>query len=271
MKALELLKAGAEKLNSYQMAKLLLTSYLEVSEKDILMNIEVNEAQIAKYKQGVFHLAAGKPIQYLIGKVNFSGYEFKITKDVLIPRFETELLVDETMNYIRIYFKAPKIIDLGCGSGVIGITIKKTFPDAIVTCLDISEKALMVTKMNSKNLKAEINIVKGDMLKGITEKYDIIISNPPYIDPSEKIDPIVLNNEPHQALFAPSGGLYFYEEILKTATKNLNPKSILAFEIGSTQADAVHNIAKKYFPRADVIIKKDLAGKDRYVFILNNA
>ena len=222
---------------------------------------DINEA-INKLKQGI-------PVQYIVGEVDFYGYIFKVNENVLIPRFETEQLVEYTIKYIKEMFNKPiDIVDLGCGSGCIAITLKKKL-DASVTGVDISSKALEVAKYNAKLNEVDIEFLEGDMLKPLTKKYDLIISNPPYISYDEKIMDIVKNNEPHLALYADNNGLYYYEEILKNCSKYLKDNFIIAFEIGQTQGKIIEEFARKYLDNINVIIKKDMQGLDRFIFIKN--
>ncbi len=216
-------------------------------------------------------LKKGKPIQYIIGNVNFYGNIINVNENVLIPRFETELLVEKTINYIKKYFKNPKILDIGTGSGCIAITLKKELKNSIIDAVDISNSALKVAKENAKLNNVEINFIEGNILDNINSKYDIIISNPPYIkeDDTEIMD-IVKNNEPHIALFAKDNGLYFYKEIIKNSKEKLNKKSIIAFEIGYKQANDIKNIAEQYYPHSKILVEKDLNNLDRYIFIFNN-
>ena len=208
------------------------------------------------------------PIQYIVGNVDFYGYNFIVNESVLIPRFETEELVENTIYYIKKYFNDKvSVLDLCTGSGCIGITLKKELPNIEVTLSDISEKALKVAKENIGKLN--IKLIKSDILKTINDKYDVIISNPPYISYDEEIMPIVKNNEPNIALYAKNNGLQFYEEILKNCKKNLNEKYLIAFEIGEKQANSIINIANKYLQNIQVIVKKDLQNRDRMIFIMN--
>lgn len=222
-----------------------------------------------KQKEGLEKLKQGIPVQYIVGTVNFYGYEFKVNENVLIPRFETELLVEKTINYITKYFDNEiKILDIGTGSGAIAITLCKELK-ALVTASDISKEALIVAKENASNNHVDINFIHSNIFENITGKYDVIISNPPYIAYDEIIDEKVKNNEPHLALYASNEGLYFYEEILKNAKNYLKAKNILAFEIGENQGKRLINIAKKYFPKAIIKIEKDFPGKDRFLFVIN--
>ncbi len=231
---------------------------------------------LKKYYKGnindaIKRLNNGEAIQYIIGSVNFYGNEIKVNKNVLIPRFETEELIENTLSYINKYFDTPKILDIGTGSGCIAITLKKELPNSIVHALDISDEALGVARENAKENNTDITFFKSNMLDNIKDKYDVIISNPPYIDYNDnEIMDIVKNNEPHIALFAEDNGLYYYKEILKNCSKNLNKKSIIAFEIGYKQASDIKEITLKYFPNSKIIVKQDLQKKDRFIIILNN-
>ena len=209
------------------------------------------------------------PIQYLIGYVNFYGYKINVNDDVLIPRYETELLVDKTIKYIKSIFNNKiNVLDIGTGSGAISIAIKKNI-DCNVTGVDISDNALKMAINNAKNNDVEINFIKSDIYSNVKDKYDVIISNPPYISINEKVMDSVKKYEPHLALYADDEGLYFYNKILEKAKNYLNDKFIIAFEIGYWQANHIKDIAVKYFPESKIIVEKDFAEKDRYIFIIN--
>ena len=215
-------------------------------------------------------LDRGIPVQYIVGNVDFYGYNFIVNKNVLIPRFETEELVDRTIKYVQKYFDSSvKIVDLGCGSGCISITLSKEL-DVRVDAVDISSDALDVARENCIKNNASVNYFLGNMLEPLHDKYDVIISNPPYISYDEEIDEIVRNNEPSLALYADNDGLYFYEEILKNCKKYLNDKFLIAFEIGYTQGDRIRDFALKYLGDVSVLVEKDLSNRDRFVFIFSN-
>ncbi len=221
----------------------------------------------SKWDEGFKMLAEGEPLQYIIGNVNFCGNTIKVNSHVLIPRFETELLVDKTVNYIKTYFNMPvKIIDLGTGSGAIAITLKKKL-ESTVEAIDISSEALKVARENALLNNVSINFYESDMLDNVTGKYDVIISNPPYVAYDEEIDDVVRNNEPAIALFAENNGLEFYEKILSKAKNNINAKALIALEIGRSQGKAVEQIARNYFPNAEIRVEKDFPGEDRFVFV----
>lgn len=229
---------------------------------------------LKKYYQGnlneaIKRLENGEPVQYIVGNVDFYGYQFEVNNNVLIPRFETEELVEKTIKIIKKRFnKDLDIVDLGTGSGCIAITLKKEL-NANIDAVDISNNALEVAKKNAINNNVSINFYLGDMLKPLSKKYDVIISNPPYISKKEEIMEIVKNNEPHIALYADNDGLFFYEDILKKAKNYLKDDYLIAFEIGETQGLKIKDIALKYFPNSEVMIEKDLSNKNRFVFVIN--
>ena len=222
-------------------------------------------------EEAIKRLESGEPVQYIVGDVDFYGNIIKVNKTFLIPRRETEELVEKTMEFIKKLFPDQNIsiLDIGTGSGCIPITLKKHFQNSNVSAVDISQDALSVAVDNSISNNVEINFIHSNLFEKISSKYHCIISNPPYIKEDEEIMDIVKNNEPHLALYAPNEGLYFYEEILKEANKYLEDKFIIAFEIGETQGQDVLNIAGKYFPNSKLILEKDLQHLDRFVFIIN--
>ena len=272
MTVLELIEYGKKYIPSHQV-NLLLSYILDCENLDLIMHIkdEVPLSVVNKYKEKIEQVKNNIPIQYVIGKVNFYGYEFIVNQNVLIPRFETEELVENTIKYIDKLFKDKNIsiIDLGSGSGNIGITLKKKIPSTNVTCVDISVDALQVAKENAKILDCNINFIESDMLDSVKSKFDVIISNPPYISLDEAIEDIVKDNEPHLALYAENKGLYFYDKILATCQKNLKEKFLIAFEIGMTQKDDIIALVNKYFDKVHIECKKDMSSKDRMIFIYN--
>ena len=219
--------------------------------------------------EGIELLNKGIPVQYIVGNVDFYGYNFKVNENVLIPRFETEELVEKTIKYINKYLdKNVDVIDLGTGSGCIAITLKKEL-DCNVDAVDISPKALEIAKLNAKNNNVDITFYEGDMLNPINKIYDVIISNPPYIAYNEEIMEIVKNNEPHTALYAEDNGLNYYKDIISNANKYLKEKSIIAFEIGEKQGKLILEYTKNYFKDSIITVEKDMQNRDRFVFIIN--
>ncbi len=222
-------------------------------------------------EEAIKRLEDGEPVQYIVGDVDFYGNIIKVNKNVLIPRRETEELVEKTMEYIKKLFPNQdiNILDIGTGSGCIPITLKKYFPKSNVSAVDISKEALDIAVDNSQINNVNINFIHSNLFENVSGKYHCIISNPPYIKEDEEIMDIVKNNEPHLALYAPNNGLFFYEEILKKANQYLEEKFIIAFEIGETQGQDILNIAEKCFPTSKAILEKDLQHFDRFIFIVN--
>ena len=216
-------------------------------------------------------LENGVPVQYIVGNVDFYGNIFKINNNTLIPRFETELLVEKTIKYINKYFNNEiKILDIGTGSGCIAITLNKLLDNSMVTAVDISKDALDVARENNKINNTDVNFIESDVFSNINDKYDVIISNPPYISYDEDIMDVVYNNEPHMALYADGNGLYFYDKILRECRKYLNDRFLIAFEIGYKQGNDILNIINKYFDNVNISLEKDYSGRDRFIFILNH-
>ena len=269
MKVKELLLFVSKDIDEYN-AKLLLSTMLNVSILELGLNKDnvVNKEVVDKYLEKIQEIKDGMPIQYVIGDVNFCGNIFKVNKNVLIPRFETEELVENTLLLVKEYFDySVDIIDLGCGSGCIGLSLKKSLASANVTLLDISDDALEVAKDNAKALSCNVNFIQSDMWNNVDEKYDVIVSNPPYIKTSEEIEDIVKNNEPHLALFAGSDGLDCYRKIREGLLSHVKDKFLLALEIGDMQKDDVINLFSD-IPNIDITSKRDMQGRDRMVFII---
>ena len=223
-----------------------------------------------KLDEGIELLKQGISPQYIVGNVCFYGNIINVNKNVLIPRFETELLVEKTIKYIKSNFsnKDISVLDIGTGSGCIAITLQKELGCKVVG-VDISDRALEVARENSSSNNTDIEIVLSDVFSNVREKFDVIISNPPYIREDEEIEDIVKNNEPHLALYAKDRGLYFYDKILCECSNYLNDKFLIAFEIGYEQGEEVKNLAYKYIDNVVVSVEQDYSGKDRFVFICN--
>lgn len=235
----------------------------------------MNEIEYLKkyYKQNDFEralkrLESKEPVQYIVGNVDFYGYPFLVNKNVLIPRFETEELVEKAIKRCKKKFlKIIDVADIGTGSGCIAITLKKELSNSNIDAVDISKKALEVAKKNAKKNHVTINFMEGNLLDPLTKKYDLLISNPPYIDRREEIMDIVKNNEPEIALYAEHHGLFYYEEIIKNADKIMKQNCLLAFEIGPTQGEYLKTYANIYFPTATITVEKDLQNRERFLFI----
>lgn len=208
------------------------------------------------------------PVQYILGYTYFHSLKLKVNPATLIPRPETELLVEMVVKNTP--FLHPKIIDMGTGSGAIAIALKHYLPNSSVTAVDISSDALTIAEENAKLNSLDIKFIKSDLFSNVSETYDILISNPPYIPYNEEIDSLVYNNEPHSALFAADDGLYFYQEMLKHSPKILSPKNMIAFEIPENKDQKINLLVKKYYPNSEFEIIKDFNNKSRILIIKNN-
>ena len=237
------------------------TEFYLALEKEI-ENPEPLQALVDKY------LYENIPVQYIIGYTFFYGLKFKVNNNVLIPRFDTEILVKEVLDYVG--NNKYKIVDIGTGSGCIAITLKKYLKNCEIKAIDISKEALEVAKENAVLNSVEVDFFENDLLEGVNETYDIIVSNPPYISKSDCVDKLVVDNEPHLALFAENDGMYYYEKILEMSKKNLSSSGSIFFEIGYNQREKIMPIIKKHFPLSKVKIVKDLNKNDRVVIIYND-
>lgn len=215
-----------------------------------------------------------KPVQHILGYSYFFGYKMKVDENVLIPRPETEELVGYVLSSYDQVFDGKKVnvVDVGTGSGAIAIALKKEEPNMTLWATDISDEALKVAKENASINEAEVTFYQGDMLQPLIDKnlkFDILVSNPPYIPVNEYVEDIVINNEPHIALFGGENGMNFYDTILKNASKVINTPSIIAFEHSYNKREEMHALIKKYFPNSKYETIKDLSGKDRFTIIIN--
>lgn len=211
-------------------------------------------------------LEAHYPVQYLIGNVEFLNTIIHVDERVLIPRFETELLVEKTIQKLKkMKLENPNILELGTGSGCISIAIKKNI-DCKVSAVDISEDAIQVARENATLNKVSIDFKVQDMLNINYEGYDLIISNPPYVSETEPVGKET-QYEPQNALFAKEKGLFFYQEIIKKISELSTKPKLIAFEIGMTQGNELLEFSKKHLSTMTSSIEKDLTGRDRYLFI----
>lgn len=248
----------------------------EPHELYLMMEEEVSEDLLIKFNEGINQYLEGKPIQYIKGVENFFGRDFIVSEDVLIPRYETEELVENILYAIDDYFSDLDQIDLcdvGTGSGAIAVTLKCEEPRLNVWATDISTEALAVAKQNATKNEVDVTFYQGDMVQPLIDnnvKVDIFVSNPPYIPSQQIIEDVVKDNEPHVALFGGNDGLYFYRQIFNTVSPILKEKAVLAFEMGYDQKEDMETEVKKYFPEYPFEILKDINGKDRMLFIYKN-
>lgn len=217
------------------------------------------------------YLYKNKPIQYIVGYQTFYGYDYNVDDRVLIPRFETEELVENVLYLYEEYFDGQKVdvCDIGTGSGAIAITLAKEEKNMKVWASDISFEALEVAESNNKKYDAGVTFLQGDMVEPLYGlKFDIIVSNPPYIPTVEVVDSLVKDNEPNVALFGGEDGLKFYRIIVENLHKIAKEKFILAFEHGYNKNQEIEELILKHYPNAKVIHKKDMQGKDRMSFAI---
>lgn len=231
------------------------------------MREEISTAEEQLIKEDMASLMKNIPPQYLLGYEYFFEHRFKVTQDTLIPRPETEELVALCLSHNDT--SAKKVVDIGTGTGAIAISLKLARSAWTITAVDISESALKVAAENAETLQAPITFRKSDVLSAITEKQDIIISNPPYISRAEwdLMDESVRTYEPKQALFAENDGLAIYQKIAEESQGVLQPDGMIFLEIGFQQGLAVQKIFQRIYPDKTVTIHQDLSGNDRMIMM----
>ena len=217
------------------------------------------------------HIKEDVPLSHLVGFEYFYDRKFKVTKDVLSPRMETEELIYKVIEYVNASNKNKfKILDLCTGSGIIAITLKKELSQFSIDVVasDISEEAIKVAKENAQSHDATTKFIQSDIFNNIADKFDIIVSNPPYIDRKDEVtmQDNVLKYDPHLALFAEEEGMYFYRKIIEQANDYLNENGVIFFEIGYDQKDKIIKLADMNGYSAEVY--KDINGRDRIAFLV---
>lgn len=246
-------------------ARRILAYTLDVTKEYLIINNEkeLSDKQEKRYNANIHKIILGEPIQYIIGKQEFMGIEFIVDSNVLIPQPDTEILVEKVIELIKSKGKT-KVLDLCTGSGAIAVSITKYVPEAEVVATDISAEALKVAKQNDRENKIEL--IKSDLFENIHEKFDIIVSNPPYIK-TEEIKHLSkqVQNEPLLALNGGQDGLYFYRKIIKEAHNFLNKNGYLCLEIGEDQKAQVVEIIQDSNYYSNIKTYKDLANNDRVV------
>jgi len=257
-------------------AELLMLHFSGLKPTELYLNYgkEMPEAKIEAFTEALnIYIYEKKPVQYIIGHVYFYGYRIGVDLRALIPRYETEELVQHVLMLADDLFPDKKIsvLDLGTGTGCIAIALKLEEPDFRVFATDISIGALALAMDNAASLGADIEFKASDLFQAFPEsKFSIIVSNPPYLTTREKVEEIIFNNEPHLALFGGEDGLDFYRRIIEEAPKHLESRSILAFEHGFDKAESLRAFARIHFPQARIHTEKDMQGKDRMTFIVND-
>ncbi|MCP1143604.1 peptide chain release factor N(5)-glutamine methyltransferase [Lysinibacillus endophyticus] len=255
-------------------ARLLLQHILQTNYSGLMMRMHdaISNEALEQFENYVEQHAKGRPVQYITGVEEFYGRQFTVNESVLIPRPETEELIVAAQERIHKLFgkAAPiKIADIGTGSGAIAITMKCEMPNAEITATDISESALETARLNAKQHNAQIDFRLGDLTEPLqNEKWDVILSNPPYIsyDEAKEMSEVVLEHEPHSALFAEEDGLILYRKLAEQLPPLLKKPALIGVEIGHLQGEAVANFFKSSFPEAKIEIIKDINQKNRFVF-----
>ena len=245
----------------------LLTEICKISRSELYLklNDEIDDEKLIELNKAIkMHVFDLIPVQYIMGYTYFYGLKFMVNKNVLIPRFDTEVVVDEVIKASSNY-KHVRIIDVGTGSGCIAIATKVNNPDANITAIDISKEALKVARENAEMNNVEINFIQNDLLTNIKGEFDIIVSNPPYIDTEEDVMSLVSDNEPHLALYSPEAGLYHYRKILEQSKMLLSKTGVIIFEIAYNKRDEMIELVKKYYSKYEII--KDLNNNDRIMII----
>ncbi len=230
--------------------------FLHQEEEADREGLEVYEKMLEDRKKRI-------PLEHILGQAEFMGLTFQVGPEVLIPRQDTECLVEKVLPYC----KDKEVLDLCCGSGCIGISLGVLGQTKSLTLADLSPGAIEKTKINVDNNQLEARVLQGDLFEHLQEEtFDIIVSNPPYIASREieELMPEVRDHEPRMALDGREDGLYFYKKIIEESRRHLRADSILAFEIGYDQGEAVANLMRQAgFTQVEV--SQDLAGLDRVV------
>lgn len=271
------MKRATELLKEKEAIKLLVLELSGFDGAKFVANLQEelpHEQEVIFLKAIDKYLLEGIPVQHILGYTYFFGYKMLVNSEVLIPRQETEELVGYVLEKYDELFSGEKVnvVDVGTGSGALAIALKKEEPLMTMFATDISSSALEVAKENAFINEVDITFIQGDMLEPLIArdlKFDIIVSNPPYIPNHEEVQKIVIDNEPHVALFGGEDGMDFYRIILSNAKRILNKKSMIAFEHSYNKGELMHQLALEYFPNGEITLIKDMSGKDRMTIIVN--
>ena len=272
-KFFELKKSNNQYLNQTSIKSLLIDNGGYIDFFDLLKHFDEPIKDEDKLNNQIDRLTSGEPLQYILGYAYFVNSNYKVSPDVLIPRQETEQLAVSTMTKIvKLFGKDPKItiVDIGTGSGILGIYLKEYFSKSKVICTDIFSKALEIAKSNARLHKVEIDFREGDILDPIKEEKDIsvIISNPPYIGDASTVSEETLKWEPHLALFA-DPKTKFYEQIFSLIDSNLlTDEFLFAFEIGEDMEEELTNIIETNYFGVAYKFEKDIYNKTRFLYIV---
>jgi release factor glutamine methyltransferase len=236
----------------------------------IALNDTLEEAFVEQVKHAMHqYIYEHIPVDYILGYRYFYGHKFHVNHDVLIPRNETEKLVERVMICLDYMQKPVSILDLGTGSGCIGLTLKKEVEGITVTLADISFEALDVAKSNGESLEVDVHYIQSDWFSNIDQVFDVIICNPPYIPDDELIGDTV-DKEPNLALFGGKTGLEHYETVIAQSKTFLQSNGLMAFEHGYNQKEALHQIILTHYENASILTLKDFEDKDRMTFFSPN-
>jgi release factor glutamine methyltransferase len=236
----------------------------------IALNDTLEEAFVEQVKHAMHqYIYEHIPVDYILGYRYFYGHKFHVNHDVLIPRNETEKLVERVMICLDYMQKPVSILDLGTGSGCIGLTLKKEVEGITVTLADISFEALDVAKSNGESLEVDVHYIQSDWFSNIDQVFDVIICNPPYIPDDELIGDTV-DKEPNLALFGGKTGVEHYETVIAQSKTFLQPNGLMAFEHGYNQKEALHQMILTHYKDASILTLKDFEDKDRMTFFSPN-
>lgn len=270
----------AEAERDHNAGELLLRHHLNMSRAEMLANLRTDlpDGVWESFKTDINRHAEGIPVQHMIGSEEFYGRSFVVNKEVLIPRPETEELVEGILlkaKYLFNGYDSVEAADIGTGSGAIAISLALENPMFKLRAVDIAPESLEVAQLNAKNLGAEVQFLHGDLLSPILnsgKKLDVVVSNPPYIPDADilELSTVVKDHEPLRALAGGEDGLDFYRRLAEEIPHVINERALIAFEVGAGQGEDVKALLLDKLPHAEAEVKYDINGKDRMVFAVVN-